>query len=376
MTKDKKVLYSSCLLIFAVLLTAFFINITSIKIITACLLLIMAVAISLVIKKRTSYSVSKREVLLLSAIIGVFYVIFIHMSGLLFGYYHNPYFITQETLLTTVLPFAVSIVASEMIRATLLAQKNLFSSIFAFLICVMAEILIFSNLEGITNFNRFMDLFGMTFIPSMGANFYYNFAAGRFGALPNIAFRLITTLYIYFIPTKTAMSDALLSCIKVFVPFILFALVSALFEKKKKFVTNKKKNRLSTVVSILSVAATICIVMLVSCQFRFGAVVIASESMTGEINKGDVIIYEKYDGQPIKEGQVIFFNRFDVRTIHRVVKIEHVGNETRYYTKGDANETIDSGFATKADIIGLTDVKVSFIGYPTLWLRELLEGSN
>ena len=77
MTKDKKVLYSSCLLIFAVLLTAFFINITSIKIITACLLLIMAVAISLVIKKRTSYSVSKREVLLLSAIIGVFYVIFI-----------------------------------------------------------------------------------------------------------------------------------------------------------------------------------------------------------------------------------------------------------------------------------------------------------
>ena len=56
-----------------------------------------------------------------------------------------------------------------------------------------------------------------------------------------------------------------------------------------------------------------------------------------------------------------------------MVKIENVGGEFRYYTKGDANATIDSGYRTEADIIGLTDLKIAYIGYPTLWLRELIK---
>ena len=115
--------------------------------------------------------------------------------------------------------------------------------------------------------------------------------------------------------------------------------------------------------------------MLISCQFRFGAIVIATESMTGEINKGDMIIYEAYKGQQIEEGQVIVFLHNDNQIIHRVARIETVGNETRYYTKGDANSAEDSGYRTDADIIGLTDVKIAFVGYPTLWLRELLPSS-
>jgi signal peptidase len=112
--------------------------------------------------------------------------------------------------------------------------------------------------------------------------------------------------------------------------------------------------------------------MLISCQFRFGAVVIATESMTGEINKGDVIIYERYDDQTIKEGQVIVFLQDQNRIIHRVVKIENIGGEVRYFTKGDANYSLDDGYITDADIVGLTDVKIAYIGYPTLWLRKLI----
>ena len=130
---------------------------------------------------------------------------------------------------------------------------------------------------------------------------------------------------------------------------------------------------------LIGTAAALLIIvsmaMLISCQFRFGAIVVATESMTGEINKGDMVIYEQYDGQPIEEGQVIVFLQNKSRIIHRVVEIEHIGEEVRYYTKGDANEDWDSGYITEADIVGLTDMKLSYFGYPTLWLRELLKGS-
>ncbi len=113
--------------------------------------------------------------------------------------------------------------------------------------------------------------------------------------------------------------------------------------------------------------------MLISGQFRFGALVIATDSMTGEINKGDMILYEKYDDQLIKEGQIIIFIQDKSKIVHRVVKIENIGGETRYYTKGDTNEDLDSGYRTASDIFGLTDVKLAYVGYPTLWLRDLIK---
>ena len=155
----------------------------------------------------------------------------------------------------------------------------------------------------------------------------------------------------------------------------MLALTSALFEKKKKNALQKHK-KLSLISTILAILVVVSVTMLISCQFRFGAIVIATESMTGEINKGDMIIYEKYDDQPIKVGQVIVFSQDENRIVHRVVEIEQIGNETRYITKGDANPDIDKGYVTEKDIVGLTDMKVAYIGFPTLWLRELLNTAN
>ena len=114
-------------------------------------------------------------------------------------------------------------------------------------------------------------------------------------------------------------------------------------------------------------------VMLVSNQFKYGSLVIATESMTGEINKGDVVIFESYDNQTVEEGQVIVFESRNSMIVHRVVDIEIINGNTRYYTKGDANEDKDVGFITDADIVGLANFKVPVIGYPTLWVRSLFE---
>ena len=221
-----------------------------------------------------------------------------------------------------------------------------------------------------------MDVIGLVLFPAVSANIYYNYISKRYGMLPNIAFRLITSLYIYFVPNAVDLPDALNAFIKLTVPFVMLMFVSALYEKKEKKVLRKKSNKLSYIVMVMTFMFVGAIAMLVSCQFRFGALVIATESMTGDINKGDVIIYEQYDDQIIKEGQVIVFTQNDNKIIHRVVKIENIGGEKHYYTKGDANDSLDYGYRTEKDILALTDIKLSYIGYPTLWLRGLLSSSN
>lgn len=375
MNKDKKVLYLISFIIFAALLSSFFVNVGSSKIVAACLLLLFTPIVCLLVRKRGSLSINKREVLLLSAIISVIYVVLLQITGIFFGFYKNPYFVNTERLVQTILPLASIIICSEIIRFVFLAQKNKAVSGISYLICVLTEVLMVSNVAEITSLNRFMDLVGLTFFPAITANIYYHYSSKRFGMFPNITFRLITTLYVYFMKSVTAMSDALLSCVKMIFPILLLAFISALYEKRKKNALQRGR-KASLVGVILATAVIASVAMLISCQFRFGAIVIATESMTGEINKGDMIIYERYDDQVIKEGQIIVFLQNQSKIVHRVAKIESIGGETRYYTKGDANESLDSGYITEKDIVGLTDMKVAYIGYPTLWLRELLESSN
>ena len=373
MSKDKKILYSISAVLLTALLVSLFLPIRNSKIFAACLLASFGVAIWFLIKKRQSVSINKREVLLLSVIIGSIYVLLIQFSAAIFGLYKNPYFINFSVFMTEIIPMIAIIVSTEVIRYVLLSQKNGIVSVLAFFSCVFAECLAYSGFAGLTSFNQFMDVVGLVLFPAISANIYYNYISKRYGMLPNIAFRLITTLYIYFIPNTVDLPDALNAFIKLFVPIVMLMFVSALYEKKEKKVLRQKNNKLSFVAMLMAFVFMGTVVMLVSCEFRFGALVIATESMTGEINKGDVIIYEKYDDQTIKEGQVIVFTNSDNKIIHRVVKIENIGGETRYYTKGDANADLDYGYRTEDDIFALTDMKISYAGYPSLWLRGLLD---
>ena len=164
---------------------------------------------------------------------------------------------------------------------------------------------------------------------------------------------------------------------KLFLPIIIYFFIDALFEKKVRYALGNK-SRLWKITSAVLTAIVVIImvgtVMLVSNQFKYGALVIATESMTGELNKGDVVLFERYeDHHVIEEGQVIVFEKSGSMIVHRVVEIEIINGVARYYTKGDANEDLDAGFITDADIVGLTDLKLPYLGYPTLWMRSLFK---
>ena len=114
-------------------------------------------------------------------------------------------------------------------------------------------------------------------------------------------------------------------------------------------------------------------VMLVSNQFTYGAYVIATPSMTGELNQGDVALYKNLEDDPVNEGDVIVFEKDGIVIVHRVVDIETINGITRYYTKGDANEDMDAGYIHRSNIIGHVDYKLPYVGFPTIWMRSLFK---
>ena len=188
--------------------------------------------------------------------------------------------------------------------------------------------------------------------------------------IPNIIYRLLTSLYLYLVPIRVKVADSLLAFIKLFIPLLIYLFISALYEKRRRLAL-EKKSKLAVPVTLVAAAIMTFVIMLVSNQFYLGSLVIATDSMTGEINKGDVVIFERYEEQLVTEGQVIVFESDDSLIVHRVAEIKIINGNTIYYTKGDANDNLDVGFITDENIVGLVNYKVPYIGFPTLWLRSL-----
>ena len=340
--------------------------------VAAVLMAIICAVTVVFIKKRGIPNFVYLEIAAIMSVIAAVYVTLYYLTGLKFGFSITSYGLSAGVIFKYVIPIAVIIISTELVRGIMRAQEDRAADILSYLSCVAAEVLIHYNLSDVVNFKRFMDIVAMVLLPALLSNFLYHYLAKRYSAIPNIPYRLIITLYPYIIPYKTRIPDSLLAFVNLILPLIIYVFIDYLYEKKKKCAFTKTV-KLGVAITVASVILMSSFVMLVSNAFRFGAYVIATESMTGDLTKGDIAIYEQYGGKTVKEGQIIVFEKNGSIVIHRVAEVTNINGQNRYYTKGDANGDLDQGYVTDKDIIGTVESKIPYFGYPTLWLRETIK---
>ncbi len=368
---DKKRLYIlSSALVPAFLLVCFIGDPVTRRFALTALVAAACIAAFLHVKKRSALSIYKRQLLWVLPTFAAIGIMLLYLLGLRFGYHRVR--VTGETLLYRALPFGLTILGSELLRERLLMQKNRIVNILSFCAFILCETAMLHERFSIATFTLFRSFFSSTVFPCIASGVLYHFISKRYGALPVIAWRLIITLYGILIPFYPSVPTSLLCFLRILFPILAFFFIGALYERKKKSFS-RKKSRFQLVLTAILILLMTGTMMLISCQFRYGLLVVGSESMTGAIDKGDAIIYEEYDGQRIEAGQILVFEKNKSVYIHRVEKIENIDGLVRYTTKGDQNDSCDAGYITQENIIGITDLKIKYIGYPTLWVRDLFK---
>ena len=373
MSRHQKLTYTSAALLVLALFGALFLPDRNAKAITALFLAFSAVAVWVLLKKRPVLSIHKNTVLLLMLAMGAVCLVVYYLTGVHFGFYKSSTPLSLGSFFKTILPIATIIVTIEIIRYVLLAQNVRFVWVLAYAAGVLSEILIYSTLNRIITFNRFMDVVGMYLFPAITSGFLYNFLAKRYGFWPGMVFRLMMSLYVYILPLYPQTPDALVAFAKVIVPVLVYLFIHALYAKGKT--SQKPRTRIAEWITTgISAIIMLSIVMIISGQFRYSLIVIATPSMTGELNQGDAIVYEKYDGQTVQKDQIVVFTHDGKSLIvHRVVEVQYLNGEVYYITKGDANQDTDSGFITAENIQGVVRFKLPYVGQASLWLRELFK---
>lgn len=102
--------------------------------------------------------------------------------------------------------------------------------------------------------------------------------------------------------------------------------------------------------------------------------IVLSESMSPNINMGDVVITAPTQPEEIRIGDVITFKQSTVAdpercVTHRVVNITTENDTIQFQTKGDANNGPDMMPVDSSDLIGKIAFSIPFIGFLPYYVK-------
>ena len=380
--KDNQLkLYFIELFLIGILLFALFASSIINRLVLAVIMLAYLFLVMRVLRKKELLSIYSKQVTLLMLLFAGVYVGVFYLLGFFFGFVKSKVLFSLWTIGRFIIPLTVIIVSSEIIRHKFLSQKvrtEIFgksiniSLILTYIAMVLLDLVIYTGVYDLSNLDDFLTALGFVLFASLSCNVLYNYISIRFGSRGIIIFRLITVLFVYIIPITPDVYLFFRTFLRMLFPYFIYVVLEWSYARSSFAVAYKDKKRNFIGTTIVLAIVTI-VVALVSCRFTFGVLVIGSRSMTGSINKGDAILYKAYDDQKISVGDVIIFEKNGSKIVHRVVQITDVNGNIRYFTKGDSNDTVDEGYITSDDIFGVVEFRIKYIGYPTLWVRELFE---
>lgn len=373
MKKDKAIEY--ILLIIICMLTFFNLFLPNAEIqkwILTIFLIFYTFILTRILKFKKVDSVNKNKIIILIIGLSVIYIFLLYLIGIYVGFYKNINSFSIERIFKTILPYIIIVICSEIIRQIFVTTQNKINTILITIALVLAEITTYINSSNIWDLGEMLILIGYVTFPSISINILCNYIVKKYGVIPNILYRVITTIYVYIFSVLPDIYIFFQSIYRIIFPYIIYIIIDDYFENSK-FRKVAKRKKVSIISLIISIFLIISIVMLISCKFKYGILVVGSSSMAGTIDKGDVIIYESFSGEQLEKGQVIVFTKDNIKTIHAIENVQVKNNETIYYTKGTNNQQQDEGYRTKNDIIGVVKFKIIDIGWPTIWLNDVFE---
>lgn len=369
MKKDKIIEYTLVLLIIiATFFNLFLLNAEIQKIVLTVFILLYTIVVTKILKFHKIDNKNKSKIIILTIGLSTIYILFLYVIGIYAGFYKNIK--ASNTIIKNIFPYTIFIICSEIIRQVFVHKENKKITIGITIALVIAEVSMCTNLSKIWNLSEILLLIGYITIPSISVNLMCNYIVKKYGLIPNILYRMITTLYAYILWILPDIYVFFESIYKIIFPYIIYLIIDEFFENKK-FKKVAKREKISIISLCISMIIVVSIVMLVSCKFKYGILVVGSSSMAGTIDKGDAIVYKRFENEQLEKGQVIVFMKDDIKTIHAIESVEIKNNEMIYLTKGTNNEQQDEGYRTNKDIIGTVKFKIIDIGWPTIWLNEI-----
>lgn len=306
-------------------------------------------------------------------------LILYYAIGFFTGYVRTPNYYTLYGLLNIILPIILTIFISEFFRYQLLrkSEGNLKLIILTTLLFIFVDVTNSIYFADFSSGYSIIVFVGLTLLPSICKNIFSTYTSSQTGYKPAIILSLCISLYKYLLPIIPDFNEYFLSMFTLIVLTIITLIIVKVLRSNsnsEQETDSKQSKRLFTFAYICEAVFAIILIYFVSGYFKYYAIAIASNSMYPTFERGAVAIIRKIDEDynALEVGDIIAYHYENRIIAHRIAKITEIDGNNYFYTKGDANESIDNYVVRQDMIMGTIDVYIPFIGYPTVWLNELL----
>ena len=323
-------------------------------------------------KFRKDKTYARIQVTITMLLIGIVQIVLYLLTGFLDGFSKNAISMSFNRFLTVILPIILILVVIELLRYMISVkfEENNLIRILSITMFVLFDVTLFGSNVNFNSLDSVLEFLGITFFPSLVSNIVFDDMVVKYGYKPILVYRLLTTLCYYMLPIIPNMYILFRAIARIVIPLIFYFILSYMYDR----VTFQEALKVKPKISISSIIILILVIImagLISCEFRYGILTIGSGSMTGTLNKGDIAFFEKFNGQELEIGDIIIFKRGKRNIVHRIAQVGIFNDEYVYITKGDKNKVEDTGYVYQKDIQGIVHYRIKYIGYPSIWIRNL-----
>ena len=297
--------------------------------------------------------------------------------GFFVGFVYSTYSRSPLGIFRNIVTSGIFIFTIKSMRESLILNGRYYKRIiiYSLIIFTLFELIGIFNLSILSTKRLMLEFFLSMVCPILFKNILLTY-------LMYFSSKKITILYqcLYILPTYILgifpnLGDYVTSTLQTILPIIvLFFLLKIRDVKRERIIDGRTflhRKKISYIVLSICIVFTALLIYLVSGLGRYYLMAIGSGSMTGVINKGDIVFIDK-KSKTHKIGQVIAFKMEGKIIVHRIIDVQITDKGTFYKTKGDYNNGEDGWLLPEANIVGNCILKIPLIGWPSVILSEFI----
>lgn len=319
--------------------------------------------------KRDKYkSIIFKDVLLFILI----YLIIYYLLGLFLDFKKSPLNFSFYNIVVNLVKYVLIRGIIETVKYYLIKENN--SKIFLIIVTI---IFIVVNIDInylniiITNNKELFKYLSSNIMPLVMYGIVGTYLIKNSDLKTNLVLQLTPIILAYTIPLSPNLDWYLYGIFHIIYLLIIYIVIKYEIEKREENSKSAKSNVLSLLPTILLFMVLILFVLGV---FNYVPIGVMSNSMKPIFERGDIIVYQKVeDNNDIKIGDIICYQLDDIKVMHRVVKITEINNKKYFTTRGDNLKTDDPLKVSGEQIVGKIKFTIPRLGYPSVWLYELLK---
>lgn len=316
------------------------------------------------------------KTLTIISLLAIWFVVYF-LSGLLLTYGRNSLVSGVSSVLLNIYAFGLTAFTIEYVRRTilLLVGRKHIKWIAAFIVIVFAlQQMNISQLFVNSSLEDMIKIIVAEVLPAIASSMLLTYLAFTCGFGAQLAYRLGVVAIMIIPPIIPKYDWYLIGVTSILVAVAIYIVMDQTAQGAQPHNRARTYRRSKQAYNGMFFLSMVGLVLLMTGFFTYKPIAIMSNSMKPVFSKGSMVIVQKInDPLDISIGDIVQYQSDGIMITHRVIDIENTANDSDervFITQGDNSPSKDKP-VRQSQIIGTVRSSIPYVGYPTVWLREL-----